>query len=258
MTDERRWVDREDVPDDVAGLLRGATKARPIDPATLARSRRRIAALGAVPIAAGSLLWMNVAFGAAIGAVVSTVAVLVVPRYTSPAAAPSAVPSGATYSARASSPPVAPETSAPLDPSTAPPPEETTPSAPPGQVPARPRAPGTVPSGLRDDRPVVDPSAQRGSALSDAGGDLAREARLLERARVVAASDPGGALDVLREHERAFPRGSLVLERELLGVDVLLRLGRRADAEVRARSLRARDPGSLYTRRLEHLLGGAP
>jgi hypothetical protein len=71
-------------------------------------------------------------------------------------------------------------------------------------------------------------------------------------------SDPGGALALLSAHERAFPRGGLVLERELLAVDALLRLGRRADAEARARSLRARAPGSLYTRRLEHLLGSAP
>jgi hypothetical protein len=253
VTDERRWVDRDDVPDDVAGLLRGATKARPIDPATLARSRRRIAALGAVPIAAGSLFWMNAAFGAALGAVVTTVAV-VVPHYTSP----SAVPASSAHRARAPSPPVAPAAGASLAPLPDHPMDEAAIAAPLASAPAPPRAPGAAASGPRVDRAVAAPSAQHGSAAPDAGGDLAREADLLERARVIAPSDPGGALVVLSQHERAFPRGSLVLERELLAVDALLRLGRRADAEARARSLRARAPGSLYTRRLEHLLGGAP
>jgi hypothetical protein len=254
VTDERRWVDRDDVPEDVAALLRGGTKARPIGAAALARSRRRIAALGAVPVAAGSLFWMNAAFGAAFGVVVTTAAVVVVPRYTSPAAAPSATVSSSAHGGR-SSPQVA---AVPLSPSASPAQreDETAPAAPP-LAPVHARAPAVVETGPRLDRRIAEPSVQAPGA-PDAGEGLAREARLLERARAVVSSDPGAALAVLDEHGRAFPAGSLVLERELLAVDALLRLGRRADAEARARSIRERAPGSLYTRRLEHLLRGAP
>jgi hypothetical protein len=85
--------------------------------------------------------------------------------------------------------------------------------------------------------------------------DLGREIRLLERARRLIDSNPALALDTLLEHERAFGNGTLVLERKFLEVQALWRLGRRAEARMRANALRANAPGSLYERRLSQLLG---
>ena len=59
----------------------------------------------------------------------------------------------------------------------------------------------------------------------------------------------------LEEHRVEFGSGTLVLERQFLEVEALLRLGRRDQAIARAADLRARAPGSLYERRLTQLLG---
>jgi hypothetical protein len=67
--------------------------------------------------------------------------------------------------------------------------------------------------------------------------------------------DPNRALSTLHEHQREFGKGTLVLERDFLEVEALLRLGRRSTARARAAELRARAPGSLYERRLAQLLG---
>jgi len=88
-----------------------------------------------------------------------------------------------------------------------------------------------------------------------ASDDLGREIQLLERARQLLNVDPGRALATLDEHRREFGSGTLVLERQFLEVEALLRLGRRDQALARAADLRARAPGSLYERRLTQLLG---
>jgi hypothetical protein len=86
--------------------------------------------------------------------------------------------------------------------------------------------------------------------------DLTHEARLLERARSLLLSDPALALSTLERHATEAPHGTLKVERELLEVDALVRLGRRRDAEAKARSLRGDAPGSIYERRLDELLRG--
>ena len=96
------------------------------------------------------------------------------------------------------------------------------------------------------------------SSRQDAGEhDLAREARLLESARVLLSTDAVSALVLLGRHEKEFPNGGLEIERQLLTVDALVRLGRKSEAEARARTLRGRAPGNLYEQRLERLLGEA-
>jgi hypothetical protein len=63
------------------------------------------------------------------------------------------------------------------------------------------------------------------------------------------------ALMFLDAHQREFPHGALEIERELMAVDALLKLGLRQDAQLRAAQLRARAPGSIYEQRLARLLG---
>jgi len=84
---------------------------------------------------------------------------------------------------------------------------------------------------------------------------LSRETQLLERARGLIGNDAQQALLTLDAHRREFPHGALELERELMAVDALLKLGQRQEAHRRAAQLRAQAPGSIYEQRLTRLLG---
>ena len=97
------------------------------------------------------------------------------------------------------------------------------------------------------------------SASEPASADaLQQEIRLLEQARSDLASSPGAARRALLDHELRFPSGHLRIERELLLVDALVRLGRRPEAEARAESLARQNPNSLYRERLDQILGKLP
>jgi hypothetical protein len=87
---------------------------------------------------------------------------------------------------------------------------------------------------------------------------LRAEAAILERARARAAGDPAGALAILEEHGRQFPRGKLSVERELIAVDVLRRAGRSAEARARGEALLGRTRGGLYEQRVRALLESLP
>jgi hypothetical protein len=80
------------------------------------------------------------------------------------------------------------------------------------------------------------------------------EIELLGHAQDELASDPAATLDFAARHARRYPRGALAQEREVLAIDALLRLGRRADAEERAARFDASFPGSPHRRRIDVLL----
>jgi hypothetical protein len=102
--------------------------------------------------------------------------------------------------------------------------------------------------------PLADDSTEPPSPR--APDSLAEEAALLERARGALASSPGEALARTEEHAARFPSGKLGMERELVAIDALRRLGRRAEARTRAESLLERAHGGLYEPRLRQLLDG--
>lgn len=88
---------------------------------------------------------------------------------------------------------------------------------------------------------------------------LARELTLLDSARKELPSSPASALSTLATYDREFPRGSMRTEAALVRVEVLLKLGRRTDAEKLARSLIAADRDGLVKRRVSKLLdAGVP
>lgn len=128
-----------------------------------------------------------------------------------------------------------------------------------GALPPLPQVASVPSSSLRGVRlPEV------GASSSPPTGDspekepgIAVEARLLERARSELAGRPGQALELAARHQRQYPTGQLSAERELIVVDALLRLGRRAEAEQRAAPQIESHPDSLYARRMRQLLGGA-
>jgi hypothetical protein len=76
--------------------------------------------------------------------------------------------------------------------------------------------------------------------------DLAAERAVIERARsALARGDAQGALLSIAQHQREFPRGQLVEEREALAVQALVTAGRAQEAVARAAHFRKAFPNSL-------------
>lgn len=236
MTEIRRWLETGEARPEVLDLLGRARPPLALDARTRARSRRRIAALGALPAAAGTFLWIkSVALGAILGGA-ATAAVLV-PKWRSDTA--SEVPATRVVV------PVSQECSNRMR------------STPPSESLRAPNIPSREPVRQLPAANAVNSGGAAPPLGSSVTDDLAREIQLLERARQLLAVNPGLALETLDEHQREFATATLILEREFLMVETLWRLGRSTEARDRAAALRRRAPGSLYERRLSQLLGPA-
>ncbi len=74
------------------------------------------------------------------------------------------------------------------------------------------------------------------------------EAEVLLAARRALVADPALALAAVNQHERRFPSGKLVEEREVLAIEALRNLGRTAEMEARSERFRARYPSSIHGR----------
>ncbi|HMI92184.1 MAG TPA: hypothetical protein VK509_12500 [Polyangiales bacterium] len=97
----------------------------------------------------------------------------------------------------------------------------------------------------------------RASALG-ASEDPMAELTLLELAQRVLRRDPEEALALAESHRARFERGALAQEREMIAIEALLRLKRRAQAERRARAFTQRYPQSSHGPRLRDLLRSSP
>lgn len=235
MTEMQRWLDSGQVSEDVLAVLKAARPPQPLDPITQARSRRRLVALTAIPAAASLMFWIkSVALGAVLGSAVTVV--ILVPKWRQ-----IATPNGAERSVYIGSVPKGARQNV-----------EAPTLNKPAESPAVPRAVPSIVGATTANAIKAAPVASANSA-----DDLGREIQLLERARRLISVDPSRALDTLDEYQREFGKGTLVLERQFLEVEALLRLGRRDDARARAAALRANAPGSLYESRLTQLLDGA-
>ncbi len=226
MSDPQRWLESDGAAPEVLDLLRSARPARALDSATRLRSKRRIARALAVPAVAGAFFWLQpAALGAALGAAV-TGAVIAARVATSDSPHTSDLRAAPVLETRA-------RLVAPMPPQ-----------------PSRREAHESTPA------PTVAAEAKQASAprAESRQDTLEREARMLERARALLPTDARAALATLNRHQSEFPRGALAIERDLLSVDALLRLGQRSEAEARARALRGNAPGSLYDARLNELL----
>jgi hypothetical protein len=120
--------------------------------------------------------------------------------------------------------------------------------APAPPAPARALAP--APTIESQDLPSASGSAHR-RAL-----DSVSEADLLGQAQAVLASDPGRALALAEQHSRRFPHGVLTQEREVIAVEALARLGRRAEAAARAERFLQAFPTSAHRSKIESIIGG--
>jgi hypothetical protein len=72
------------------------------------------------------------------------------------------------------------------------------------------------------------------------------EVELLLEARRVIRDDAEAAMRILAEHAARFPAGMLALEREVLAIEALRKLGRDAEAARRLARFRAEHPESLH------------
>jgi hypothetical protein len=227
---------RDDGSDPVRALLRHAPRTRAMSPDERDRSRARVARTAAALAAgAGALaILQGAAIGASLG-LLTVGAAQILPAWIAPA------------------PVVAPVTraSVPLRAAvraTARPEDE--PPAPSASATPAPPAPRPSP---RPAPPAPEPAAADTAAPVDT---LAQEAALLEKARSTLATSPADALALTQAHAAQFPAGKLGMERELLAIDALRRLGRTGEARTRAEALLSRAQGGLYEPRLRQLLDG--
>ncbi len=236
MSRKTRW--RDHGPDDVRELLRHAPKTRDLGPADRARTRARVAQIGGIAaVAAGLSLLQSAALGAGL-AVVTLIAAEIGTSWLAPSPSSTAVIASAPVATSVRVPvPVRVPAAVPA------------PSSPPADLPSPP------PSAHRPEAPPIaeDPPPLAPARAPDT---LAEEAALIERARVALGASPAEALARTEEHAARFPAGKLSMERELVAIDALGRLGRRPEARSRAEHLLARARGGLYEARLQKLLGG--
>ena len=88
-----------------------------------------------------------------------------------------------------------------------------------------------------------------------ASGALTAELGVLDMARSkLAAGDARGALGVLDEYARTYPRGRLGLEAEVLRIDALARAGETGAAKKRAEAFVKRHPKSVLAPRVRRYL----
>jgi len=96
--------------------------------------------------------------------------------------------------------------------------------------------------------PSVSEAPKRGVGVPTSSG--ASEADLLQSAQAALRSDPRRALALAREHQRRFPNGALVQEREVIAIEALSKLGRADDARGRAGRFKQRYPNSAHQRKV--------
>lgn len=96
--------------------------------------------------------------------------------------------------------------------------------------------------------PAPTPSAEVVAPAEDA---------LLRQAQAALSGRPSDALGLVQAHQRHYPRGVLVQERELIGIEALRRLGRIDASRSRARAFLSAYPQSPHSLRLRALLADA-
>lgn len=99
--------------------------------------------------------------------------------------------------------------------------------------------------------PVIAP-APRPQPKPEAVQEAPRmsEAELLLKARQALKRDPELALRLASEHQAQYATGRLTPEREVLAIEALRNLGRKAEADERLRKFEARYPESIHLKRL--------
>jgi TolA-binding protein len=214
-----------DAPPELSDLFRDAVKPEPLNQAVDSRLSAQIGVLAALPVSSVVKVMPWLVGGGAV-VLAGAMALVVQRRVPAPEGAPSQ-PTAIAAPAPAVPDPALPET----------PESQTTP-----------------------DTKAHAPSSSGRSAPPEASSTpedaLAGEARLLNQAHDVMATDPRKALAIASDHAKRYPHGQLAAERELILVQALVKLGRAREAEARGRALRKSTPNSIYGERLDTILHG--
>jgi hypothetical protein len=123
-------------------------------------------------------------------------------------------------------------------------------------LPPAPRTPEPpAPEPLVEPPVRATPVAPRVEPKSSSASALAAELGALDAARSrLAAGDAQGALSLLDDHARIYPRGRLVLEAEVLRIDALAKSGQMSAAKRRAEAFLKRHPNSVLASRVRTYL----
>jgi hypothetical protein len=117
-----------------------------------------------------------------------------------------------------------------------------TPERPPSQVKPPVIAPAAPPAPSPVEARVTEPVAARSTIVPDSEVSLLAAAR-----KALAAGNPRAALALVRRHERRWPDGELVQEREVLAIQALAASGAAPEARARADRFLQRFPGSTLS-----------
>jgi hypothetical protein len=125
----------------------------------------------------------------------------------------------------------------------------------PNAIPIEPAPPDIATSQPAKPKEKLERKAKPIASKSTPIAELSHESELtlIRRAQDMRGS-PNQVLSVLSAHERTYPEGVLVQEREVLAIEALLASGRRAEAEKRAARMEQRFAGSAHLRRVRVLL----
>lgn len=121
------------------------------------------------------------------------------------------------------------------------------PPSPPVSVAAPALPPPNEPAPKLEALPAAKPLASTAPARRP---EPPSEVELVGKARSALRGDPALALVITEEHRKAYPRGSLAEEREVLAIEALAALGRRGAARARAAAFEAASPRSAYAARI--------
>jgi hypothetical protein len=106
---------------------------------------------------------------------------------------------------------------------------------------------------------VPAPAAPQRAPFAGTRNQLAEERALLDSARsALEREDATSALAATEKHERTFPNGILVQEREAMAIRALVMIGRVDDARMRAGRFRKRFPESVLLPTIESTVGSVP
>lgn len=112
----------------------------------------------------------------------------------------------------------------------------------------------------REPRPATkkhDRPPRANAAPSVDAQDPVAELTLLTRARRVLLTEPARTLSLVEEHAQHYPQGLFAEEREVLGVEALLRAKHTTEAAVRAQRFLREHSGSAHAVRMRELLHAA-
>ncbi|MBL8742597.1 MAG: hypothetical protein JNK04_15930, partial [Myxococcales bacterium] len=102
--------------------------------------------------------------------------------------------------------------------------------------------------------PLASMSAPSATASASSPSEPVRsEIEILKEAQA-SRGNPARMLELVNEHAKSHPKGVLGQEREMLRIEALVGLGKRAEAKALADAFRKGNPGSAYTERLNQIV----